>query len=100
MINQIDYTDKKHPTAACGFLLDTGDEILAATAKHVLIYFRSEAMDSVSFKGTLETWRMFPKDAPDEVAVIDRLVNEDPEEPLGRSAFTGAASCAWTGAPY
>ncbi len=70
MINQIDYTDKKHPTAACGFLLDTGDEILAAAAKHVLIYFRSEAMDSVSFKGTLETWRMFPKDAP--------------EEPLGR----------------
>jgi hypothetical protein len=82
MINQIEYTDAQHPTAACGFLLDTGDEILAATAKHVLIYFKSETMDSVSFQGTLKTWRMFPKDSPEEQVLIDRLVNEDPSEPL------------------
>jgi len=82
MINQIEYTDTHHPTAACGFLLDTGDEILAATAKHVLIYFKSETMDSVSFQGTLKTWRMFPKDSPEDQVLIGRLVNEDPEEPL------------------
>ncbi len=84
MINQIEYTDSKHPSAACGFLVDTGDEILAATAKHVLKYFKSEAMDSVSFAGTLETWRMFPKDSPGDVVVIDALVNEDPNEPIER----------------
>jgi hypothetical protein len=82
MINQIEYTDTQHPTAACGFLLDTGDEILAATAKHVLRYFKSETMDSVSFGRTLKDWRMFPKDSPDDVVVIDALVNEDPQEPL------------------
>jgi hypothetical protein len=37
MTNQIEYTDGMHPSAACGFLVDTGDEILAATAKHVLM---------------------------------------------------------------
>jgi len=84
MINQIEYTDTKHPSAACGFLVDTGDEILAATAKHVLIYFKSEAMDSVSFAGTLRSWRMFPKDSPGDAVVIDELVNEDPKEPLER----------------
>ena len=82
MINQIEYTDAEHPSAACGFLLDTGDEILAATAKHVLTYFKSEAMDSVSFGGTLTAWRMFPKDSPDDVVEIDRLLNEDPQESL------------------
>jgi hypothetical protein len=82
MINQIEYTDAEHPTAACGFLLDTGEEILAATAKHVLIYFKSESMDSVSFRGTLKAWRMFPKDSPEDQVLVDRLVNEDPGEPL------------------
>ena len=88
MINQIDYTDKHHPVAGCGFLLDTGDRILAATAKHVLLYFKSESMDSVAFEGTLKQWRMFPKDSPEEIVVLDRLINEDPEEPLqaGRSS--------------
>ncbi len=84
MINQIEYTDRKHPYAACGFLVDTGDEVLAATAKHVLLYFKSGAMDSVSFAGTLKTWRMFPKDSPGDAVVIDRLVNEEAKEPLGK----------------
>ena len=83
MINQVEYTDKNHPVAGCGFLLDTGDEILAATAKHILTYFKSETMKSVSFKNTLKLWKMFPKNNPDDVVVIDKLINEDPEEPLG-----------------
>ena len=89
MINQIEYTDAAHPSAACGFLLDTGDAILAATAKHVLKYFKSKAMDSVSFEGTLERWRMFPKDRPEDAVTIDRLINEDPEERLDRIPATG-----------
>jgi len=82
MINQIEYTDKSHPVAGCGFLLDTGDEILAATAKHVLIFFKSDSMESVSFGETLKLWRMFPKNNPDDVVVVDKLINENPEEPL------------------
>jgi len=97
MINQIEYTDAEHPSAACGFLLDTGDEILAATAKHVLIYFKSEAMDSVSFAGTLKSWRMFPKDNPGDAVVIDRLVNEEPNERLERipSSPCGRVARRW-----
>jgi len=64
MINQIVCSDTNYAVAGCASLLDTGDEILAATAKHVLRYFKSESMRSVSFWGTLRTWRMFPKDAP------------------------------------
>ncbi len=82
MINQIQYTDKSHPVAGCSFLLDTGDEILAATAKHILIFFKSETMESVSFGETLKLWKMFPKNNPDDVVVVDKLINENPEEPL------------------
>lgn len=84
MINEIRYTDVDHPSAACGFLLDTGDAIVAVTAKHVLRYFKSDAMDSVSFRGTLSSWRMFPKNAPSHVTVLGELINEDESEPLER----------------
>jgi hypothetical protein len=82
MINQIEYTDASHPTAACGFLIDNGDEVVAATAKHVLVYFKSGSMDSVSFGDTLKAWWMFPKDSPEDVTVLDLLINEDPAERL------------------
>lgn len=82
MINQIEYTDKNHPVAGCSFLLDTGDEILAATAKHILIYFKSDSMKAVSFNNALKLWKMFPKNNPDDVVVVDKLINENPEEPL------------------
>ena len=82
MINQIEYMDKKYPVAGCGFLLDTGDEILAATAKHILAYFKSDSMKTVSFGNELKLWKMFPKNNPEDVVVVDTLINENPEEPL------------------
>jgi hypothetical protein len=82
MINQIEYTDKFHPIAGCGFLLDTGDEILAATAKHVMVFFKSDSMKSVSFDNTLVRWKMFPKNNPDDSVILDQLINEDKQEPL------------------
>lgn len=82
MINQIEYVDNTHPVAGCSFLLDTGQDTLAATAKHILMFFKSEEMASVSFEGTLESWRMFPKDSPEDVVVVDSLINEDPDEPI------------------
>jgi hypothetical protein len=82
MINQIDYTDKHCEIAGCGFLLDTGDEVLAATAKHILIYFKSDSMEAVSFGNSLKQWRMFPKNNPDDVVVVDTLLNENQDEPL------------------
>ena len=82
MINQIEYADKNHPIAGCGFLLDAGDEILAATAKHILIYFKSDSMRTVSFHNALRLWKMFPKNNPDDVVVVDKLINENLEEPL------------------
>ena len=82
MVSQIEYTDAEHPIAGCGFLLDTGDEILAATAKHVLIFFKSPTMESVDFAGSLKAWRMFPKNSPSDTVLIDRLINTDSSESL------------------
>jgi len=74
MINEIEYDDQHHPVAGCGFLLDTGTDTLAVTAKHVLTYFKSGAMSSVSFRGTLKEWKMYPKDNPADVVIVDSRV--------------------------
>jgi hypothetical protein len=82
MINQIEYTDTSFPIAGCSFLLDTGEDTLAVTAKHVLTYFKSKDMKSVSFGNTLESWKMFPKDNENDVVIVDRLINEDKKESI------------------
>ena len=82
MVNTMTYTDKTFPIGGCGFLLDTGADTLAVTAKHVLTYFKSPSMRHVDFAGTLKEWTMFPKNRPDIRAAIDTLINADPHEPL------------------
>ena len=85
MINHIEYVDKIHPVAGCSFLLDTGDDTLAATAKHILTYFKSEKMNSVSFKNTLKTWKMYPKNNPSDSVIVDKLINENCDESINRT---------------
>lgn len=84
MINQIEYADTSFPIAGCSFLLDTGEDTLAVTAKHVLTYFKSKTMNSVSFGDALRSWKMFPKDNPDDVVVVDELINKNTNEPIDR----------------
>jgi hypothetical protein len=84
MINNIEFIDKKFPDAGCSFLLDTGKDTLAVTAKHILIYFKSEKMNAVCFENTLTKWKMFPKDNPADSIVVDALINENVNESLIR----------------
>lgn len=82
MMNQIEYVDKSHPIAACSFLLETEWGVFAATAKHVLTYFKSGSMTTVSFGGSLKSWIMFPKNNPSDMVEVDALLNEDRNEPI------------------
>lgn len=85
MINRIEYIDKTFPIAACSFLLDAGSVTLAVTAKHVLTYFKSDSMTTVSFANRLKSWVMYPKNNPADSVVVDALINEDPGESIDRA---------------
>jgi len=80
MVNEIEYIDQYFPVAGCSFLLEAGGDTVAATAKHVLIYFKSDSMRTTSFENTLVSWTMHPKDDPGDSVVTGRLINEDPAE--------------------
>ena len=84
MINDIEYTDGRHPVAGCSFLLDTGNDTIAVTAKHILTYFKSAEMNSVSFNNTFKSWKMYPKNSVNDIVVIDKIINEDSVEPVDK----------------
>lgn len=84
MVNEIEYTDTHHPIAGCSFLLDAGADTVVATAKHILTFFKSDSMNSVSFGGTLREWSAYPKNNPEDRVIVDRLINEDAGESIER----------------
>jgi hypothetical protein len=82
MINHIEYADTMFPVAGCSFLLDTGRDTLAVTAKHVLTYFKSKVMKTVSFRNSLTVWKMYPKDNRNDEVIVDTILNENDEESI------------------
>ncbi len=86
LINEVWYTTGEryiHPSfeyAATGFLIDTGEDTLAVTAKHVLWIAKTTTMNAVDLQGKLDRWVMHPKGSVEDSVVIGKLINEDPEE--------------------
>jgi len=76
------YIDASFAYAGTGFLIDTGKDTLAATAKHVLWIAKNNKSSAVQLNDYLGKWVMKSKgDARDSV-LIDRLINEDSTEIL------------------
>ncbi len=89
------YEDPTITYAGTGFLLDTGAEILAITVKHVLWVARNKSTRFVEVNSQLGRWKMYPKGNPADSAVIGRLVNEDPSEPLWDGWDNGVLQRDW-----
>src|SRR5688500_10291175 len=94
LINEVWYQNGEryvHPSfeyAATGFLIDTGTDTLAVTAKHVLWIAKTKAMDRVDMGNSLQKWLMHPKNNLADSVVIDRLLNADTSEVLQGPAST------------
>lgn len=89
------YEDPTITYAASGFLLDTGKDTFAITAKHVIWVARNKASDKVYINDHLKTWKMYPKHNPKDSVIIDRLINEDPNEKLFNGPENGVLQRDW-----
>jgi tetratricopeptide (TPR) repeat protein len=74
--------------AGTGFLINTGNDTLAVTAKHILWVARNKKSASVQINRDLQQWTMMPKGDSLHVARIDSLLNEDSTEILEGKAST------------
>ncbi|MBW1296405.1 trypsin-like peptidase domain-containing protein [Aquimarina litoralis] len=88
MINNVEYKNGEsyiHSSfeyAGTGFLVDTGSDTLAVTAKHILWIAKTKSMNSVDLQGNLKKWIMHPKGNPKDSVVITKLINTDSSEIL------------------
>ncbi|QHT66138.1 tetratricopeptide repeat protein [Rhodocytophaga rosea] len=82
------YVHSSFEYAATGFLIDTGTDTLAVTAKHVLWIAKTKAMNRVDMGNSLQKWLMHPKNNLADSVVIDRLLNADTSEVLQGPAST------------
>ena len=72
-----------HPSfayAGTGFLVNTGDDTVAVSAKHILLIARNKKSSAVSINKELKLWSMKPKGNNVDSVVIDKLINEDSSE--------------------
>lgn len=76
------YIDPSFRYAGTGFLINTGTDTLAATAKHILWVAKNKQSSSVSINAHLQQWTMRPKGNTQDRAIMDQLLNEDPNENL------------------
>ena len=76
------YIDPSFRYAGTGFLINTGTDTLAATAKHILWVAKNKQSSGVSINAHLQQWTMRPKGNTRDLATMDQLLNEDPNEKL------------------
>jgi len=86
LANYIEYADTSYTDLpGNGFLLDTGDEILAVTCKHSLWANRAKEMHSVDFNGKLREWKMVVPNDPSQYVILGDLINTNSSEAIGES---------------
>jgi hypothetical protein len=72
-----------HPSfayAGTGFLINTGTDTIAATAKHVLLIARNRKANTVTINNDLLLWSMKSKINNGDSVVINKLINDDTTE--------------------
>ena len=76
------YVDPSFKYAGTGFLIDNGEDTLAATAKHILWIAKNRQSKGVEVNDALKSWVMRPKGDTQDSAVMGALLNEDADEQL------------------
>jgi hypothetical protein len=86
MTNNIQYKNGDryiHPSftyAGTGFLINSGTDTFAVTAKHILLIARNRNANAVTINKDLLLWSMKPKGNFTDSVVIDKLINDDTAE--------------------
>lgn len=84
------YVHESFQYGGTGFLIDTGTDTLAATAKHILWIAQPKGLKQVQINDQLEKWWMHPKEDTTRGVWVDQLLNQDSLEFLqGPSSSIG-----------
>lgn len=84
LTNTIEFRDTTLRGLANAFLVDTGRDTVGVTAKHLfLVLARTFGLEAIDPGDALVQWRFPSSRDPTRVVAARRLVNRNPEEPIG-----------------
>lgn len=85
LTNEISFGDSTFKDIANSFLIDTGIDTLAVSAKHLFMVFDGRfGINSIDLGEQFRYWKMYPKNQPDKVITTSGMINSNPVEPIGQ----------------
>lgn len=85
LTNNIAFSDTTYQSIANAFLVDTGKDTLAVSCKHLFMVFASQqGLSSISLGPHFVSWKMYPKNRPQQQVTVKRLINQSAQEPIGQ----------------
>jgi len=83
LVNEIAIGDSTYGQVGNAFLLDTGADTLGITCKHVFLLFKDRHGLETIDPAPIRSWHMVDPARPDRRLETIRLLNADPQEPIG-----------------
>lgn len=78
--NDIMFKDTSYRSIGNSFLVDTGDDTLAVTCKHIFLVFAHEELPVIDLGDNFVEWRAYPKGNKDRQMVFGELINRNSNE--------------------
>ena len=92
--NRVVFEDTTYDYLANAFTVDTGADTVGATCKHLFMVFRNHrGTTSISLGDDFHDWTLRSSRDPERTVQVRRLINADPDEPIGD--FAGIKDRDW-----
>ncbi|MEJ2595659.1 MAG: hypothetical protein P8100_11185 [bacterium] len=84
LTNEVSFTDTTFHNLANAFLVNTGTDTLGVSCKHLFMVFEHPpSITSIDLGPDFKYWTMYPRNEPGKTVRVIRLINTNPDEPIG-----------------
>ena len=85
LTNKISFTDTTFTDIANSFLVDTGVDTVGVSCKHLFMVFENRlGLENIDLGENFNFWKLYPKNNREKVVSIKKLINKNPNEPIGQ----------------
>jgi len=91
--NDIEFKDTTYTGIANSFLVDTGDDTIGITCKHIFLIFKHEELPVIDLGKNFIRWKAYPKGNEDKYIIFGDMINKNSVEMV--DAFNTLKSRDW-----
>jgi hypothetical protein len=85
LTNEISFKDTTYTDLANSFLVNTGQDTLGISCKHLFMVFENQlGLKTIDLEKNFNYWKLYPKNDNKKSVSIARLINENPKEIIGQ----------------